>query len=309
MVTKLAQLLITEVSGVDDPANELPGFMVAKASSPPQAREIGPDGEWDVAAAEERIRKATGADTAPTPAYAGCFLQHDEEDAGSFGAYKFLVCDVVDGVVKVMPAAIRAASAHAASAGVPETDLAELGAAIASLEAAAGITGEAEETNAKTIVGKIRQLLWPMGRDEVDMTKDELTAELDARFDAFGEALVEKLAPKVEETEASVEDGGSEVSKAEEVEHETTTDAETEGETVEAAPALTIEDIQKSITEALAPYNEILEGILKRAEAVESALAISARKSLVGQESGEAEGEVEATPTVADAITKAFRRH
>lgn len=46
---KLEKLLIAEVSGVDDPANEIPGFMVRKATV-----EVTPEGD-DVAAAAEAV--------------------------------------------------------------------------------------------------------------------------------------------------------------------------------------------------------------------------------------------------------------
>ena len=73
--TKLSKLLIGEVSGVDDPANELRGWLVAKSRG------------WTAEAAEKRVRAATGATEAPTPAYADCFLwnsgEGDEPRTGS----------------------------------------------------------------------------------------------------------------------------------------------------------------------------------------------------------------------------------
>lgn len=297
MVTKLEKLLISEISGVDEPANELPGFMVAKASSH-KGRAIGPDGAWDVEAAEKRIRTATGAVDAPNDAYASCFLWKDSDGETSFGAYKFLVCDEVDGEIKIMPAAIRATAAHKAT--VPEADHEAFQSAISALEDKVGPAAvpEAEETKNTSIVGKIRSLLSSAGKDEVEMTEEQLNATLDERFETLSKSLVEKLAPKVEETE---------VSKSE-AEHTTTeSDATKEEET--AAAALTAEDVQKSIEEALKPYNEILEKVLDRLAASEGALTATARKSLDGQDGVSTEGEtVEKTPTVADAITKAFRR-
>jgi hypothetical protein len=154
-------------------------------------------------------------------------------------------------------------------------------------------TDAASDETATSLLGKIRDLIKGSGKEDIEMTKEELTTELDARFEAFGEALVEKLSKSVEAPEA---EGATAVEKATEVE-------KTEVEKAEVVePGLTIEDVTKAISEALEPYGEVFEKVLERIERTEKALAI--RKSLDGQEGGEVEEAKE--PTVGDAIAKAF---
>jgi len=304
------KLLMQEISGVDNPANQLPGWMVAKSHGA-SGRSVGPDVEWDVAAAEGRIREATKATAGPNPAYASCFLWSDEKVEktalgvpGSFGDYKFLVCDVVDGQVKVMPAALRAAESRAEKSTIPQSEREAVVKTAKALRKATDLPEAYDSEEARSVAGKLRKLLFPTGKDEVEMTADELNAQLDARFDAFADALVAKLAPAA----PASSDGDAEGTNKAEGEGETAevaavAEVATEGE---AEEALTPEAISKAIGDALAPYNEILEKVLDRVAGIEDRFAVSSRKSLDGQEVNETEEA--STPNLGDAIAKAFSR-
>jgi hypothetical protein len=179
---KLEQLIIKEVSGVDDPANEIPGFMVLKSS----------DASTDSSA--------------------------DSTEA------------------------------------------------------------------ATTIVGKIKALL--TGKEDIDMTKEELTSELDGRFAAINEKLTEltkSVEVPVEGTPADPVEPAAEV---------------------DAVDLLTAEDIAKAVQDGVTPILEIIEKTLDRIERIESSLTI--RKSLDGQELNEDGTEVKA-PDLSDAIKAALR--
>lgn len=314
MVTKMDKLLMQEISGVDNPANQLPGWLVAK-SAPAPGRSVGPDVEWDVAAAEGRIREATKANAGPNPEYASCFLWSDEKVAktdsdvpGSFGDYKFLVCDVVDGKVKIMPAALRAAESRAEKSTLPTAEREAVITMVKALRKTAdGAAFLHDNEEATSVASKLRKLLLGTGKDEVEMTADELNAQLDARFEAFGDALVAKLAPPA----PASSDGESEGTSKADGETEAAAAAEAEAAAVAAEgtaeEAVTAETITKAVSEGLAPYNEILEKVLDRVETIESRFAVSSRKSLDGQE-GQGDGEGETTPKLGDAIAKAFNR-
>lgn len=290
---KLERLLIDEVSGVDRPANLLDGWMVQKAAAPGYA--IGPDQSWDVGAAEKRIRSATGADSAPNEKYAGCFL-YKSGDGTNYGDYKFLVCDVVDGSIKVMPQAIRAAASRLSGSSLSSTEKASVQSKIDSLESKAGIGDAKKSEEATSILAKVKDLIWPglsTDEGEIDMTPEEVTAEVEKQLDA-------KLAPITEALD-SISKSVSEAAPAAEAtptEPVALTDAQIEQ--VSKATAAGIET-------ALEPYNEILEKVLDRIEGLEKARGV--RKSLDGQESNDSEGDEGApsTPTVHDAVLKAFR--
>ena len=299
--TKLEKLLIEEVSGVDAPANEIPGFMIMKAegedahkaSKFKTGRSMGPEQSWDVGDAEKRVRAATDAEDAPNADYASCFLWFDSEAPDKFGSYKFLVVDVVDGELKVMPQALRAAASRLPGSKLSDSDKASVGTTLDKLKAKAGI-GEAAEKSTdgedapQTTLAKIKNLLWPARKDEVEMTSDELKAALDER-DA---ALVEKFAEVVKSAAPSGEAPAA-TTELTEAPAAPATDPESAAET---ATALTEDDITKAVEAALAPYNDILEKTLDRIERIETAFGIAARKSLDGQET-EGSGEVEKTTT------------
>ena len=275
--TKLEKLLIGEVSGVDDPANQLPGWLTLKArAASEQPLPVGPDRPWDVEVAEARVRKATGAGSAPTEAYADCFLWHDPTEPNSFGSYRFLVVDEVDGHLALMPRALDAASKSLESSSVPAADQAQLRQLLARCEA------RVAKGNDGSLVGKIKLLL--SGKEDLDMTKDELNAELDSRLGPISAAL-ETLAKSVEVLPTALAPTPD-------------PDPDPEQETV------TEEEVTKRLADALAPFHEILEKVLDRLERTEKALAI--RKSLDGQESVGDGGEPR-KPTVSDAIGAALR--
>lgn len=190
--TKLEKLLIGEVSGVDDPAHEIPGWMVAKAATPPASDAAG--------------------------------------DSGFVDKIKALITK----------------------------------------------GGE------------------PTGESEIEMTKDELVAVLEEREVALVEKMTEAVAKSVEVPAAGEATPAAEVTPPAPAETTTTT-----------AETLSVEDIQKGIAEALAPYAEALEKTLDRLAAVETALAKGARMSLNGQET-QGEG-TEAPPTVRDGIAAALK--
>lgn len=291
--TKLERLVIGEVSGVDDPANELPGWMVAKATGQTELL-VGHDAPWDVADAELRIREATGATDAPTAKYASCFLwPGNDTTPDKFADYKFLVCDVVDGRVSVMPRALKAVGDRLPYSSLSDDDKDAVAAKLTKLRervGAAEAVSVAED--ATSIVGKIANLL--RGKDEVDMTKDELNAVLDERFGSLADKLAETLSKSAEAPATEVAPPA-----APEVTPAATPEA---GEPI---VALTAEDVSKAIDAALQPVLEVCDKMLDRLAEVEGRFAT--RKSLDGQEGGEGGDESNKPPTFGQALAKAMR--
>ena len=143
--------------------------------------------------------------------------------------------------------------------------MAKIKAAMKRIGAEVADTSKSAEAD-HSIVGKIRSLL--LGKDEVDMTAEELNTALDKRFEVLVPALVESLsksveAPTIEGAPATTEPPAVTTPETEPVE------------------GLTVEDITKEIVAALAPYNEILEKVLDRLAGVEKATI--ARTSPVSQ--------------------------
>lgn len=311
-----------EISGVDSPANQLPGWVVVKSALAGEGRSVGPDGEWNVAAAEARIREATKATDGPNPAYASCFLWTDETVAktasgvpASFGDYKFLVCDAIDGEVQIMPAAVRAAASRAANTSLSTADKSALTDTIVTLtKAMAGSTAPANE-EATSVATRLRKLLFPAGKDEVEMTSDELKTELDARDERLVESIKGLLAPATDassdataagESTAKNEDGTPVVAPAADAAADAAVEPAADATPEVTASELTAEDVTKAVGEALAPYNVILEKVLERVEGLEGRFAVSSRKSMDGQESAADETVEKATPKLGDAIRAAF---
>lgn len=317
---KLERLLIKEVSGVDAPANLLDGWMVQKASSFKTSLPIGPDESWDVSAAEGRVREKTGATDGPTKAYAACFLWYDgsadKNDAGvpaNFGDYKFLVVDVVDGKLQVMPQALRAAASRLSGSSLSDSDKTAVQSTLDKLEAKAGI-GEAAtkaaapDEDAPSTLEKIRNLLFPARKDEVDMTVEELNAALDEREPA----LIEKVAEVVIAKSAAPAEGASAGAGTEAPAAAEAPSAEATEQLVETLKASLTESLTESTQEALKPYNEILDATLERIAGIEKALGIVTRKSLDGQENGAGDGTEGTTTTKAtfgDALTALAKAH
>lgn len=298
--TKLEKLLIGEVSGVDDPANQIPGWMVAKATGAAPELRVGPDTAWIVGDAEKRVRALTGAEDGPTPKYAACFLYSGGE-GDRFGDFKFLVTDVVDGELALMPAALKAAAQRLPGTDLSEADKDAVGALIEDLsKRVTPAAPEADASDATSILGKVRLLLSgngdSPGKEDLNMDKAELTAILDERDEALVAKFAAAVAPAVE---APVE--GTPAAA------ETTVPAT---ELSEAQVAQVTKAIEDGLAAALAPYNEILENVINRTAAVEKNTV--RRTSLEGQEGGDdvdadtAKG-AEPTPTQ-KAIRAAFER-
>jgi hypothetical protein len=295
---KLERLSIAEVSGVDDPANEAPGWMVQKSKASATTYPIGPDETWDVGAAEKRVRKVTGATDAPNAKYAACFL-YKSGDGTKFGDYKFLACDDVDGNLSVMPGAIRAAATLVSKSSLSDSEKATVQATITKLESKPGIATKGAE-DATTILGRIKKVLSATPTEEIDMTSEELTAQLDERL-----APLVALGEKVDTLSKAVEDAQAGAPAAIE-KIEPSTDEATAAADARVAKAIEV-GVTAGIEKGLEPYNDILDAVLNRVAGVEKYLAFETRKSLTGQEGESGEGEQEATPTVGDAIAKALR--
>lgn len=265
-----------EVSLVDDPANEIPGWMVAKSSDVEKAfrmgRPMGPDQTWDAAAADRRVREATGATEAPNRDYGSCFL-YVGGDGEQFGDYKLLVCDVVDGDIKIMPRAVRAAASRLPQTDLPEADRGRIRRQLDELVGRGSAEKAAEQA---TFVGRLRGLL--AGKEAEDVTKEELKAELDAR----DEALVEKLAAAVSKSsEPTAGEADQEAAGATEPEQPAAEEPQ--------VPGVSAEDVAKmaadAIEAAIGPVLEVIDKALDRIAAVERALTIE--RGLDGQENGE----------------------
>src|SRR6188472_3016886 len=67
------------------------------------------DREWDGDAADKRVRKWAGAEDEPNQKYRDAHVWYDADNKDNFTAYKLLICDVVDGKLKVVPRGVMAA--------------------------------------------------------------------------------------------------------------------------------------------------------------------------------------------------------
>jgi hypothetical protein len=67
------------------------------------------DHDWDGAAAEKRVRDWAGAEDEPNEKYRSAHVWYDGDKKDNFTAYKLLICDVVDGKLKVVPRGLMAA--------------------------------------------------------------------------------------------------------------------------------------------------------------------------------------------------------
>ena len=283
---RLDKLLISEVSGVDDPANMLPGWMVTKS-----ADGNGPDLLLVLADEMETLTKAS-------------------DSKQPYGDVKYADPGYQKDGKKRYPldteTHIRAAWSYI---NVPANGEAYTAEQLTSIKAKIktamkGLGAETESAATKTrsenIVATIKGNLLgtPTEQEGEDMDKDELVA-----------AIVEGNEPLVK----AVTDAVAKSLTPAEGEGATVTPAAVETPAAEDAPAFTeaqIGEVTKAVEALLAPYNEIFEKVLDRLEGTEKHLGIAARKSLDGQESGEGEGEpvVKATPDLGDAIAAALTR-
>jgi hypothetical protein len=275
---RLAKLLITETSSVDDPANEAPGWIVQKSAG---------SGNAVFLAVAEEMETVTKASASKEPygdvEYADPGYQEDKK--------KRYPLDSETHIRAAWSYINQADNASLYSAG----DLAKIKAKIKS--AMKKIGAEVEKT-ASPIVAKIRELVSvapPEGKDDIEMDAAELTAILDERDDALVAKLADAAVAKSVEP-APTGEAAPEATPAE----ETAAAAEPV-----VAPGLTSEDITKGVEVAMQPLLEVIDKALDRIENVETALGYAARKSIEGQETQSAEGE-DKTPDLSDAIAKAF---
>ena len=89
---------------------------------------LGPrERSWDRAAADKRVRAWAGADEKPNAKYRRAFFWFDSEAADTFGAFKLLFADIIEGSLVAVPRAVFACAAaiQGARGGVdiPESDV------------------------------------------------------------------------------------------------------------------------------------------------------------------------------------------
>lgn len=85
------------------------------------------DREWDGDEAEARVRSWAGAEDGPNERYRDAHVWYDADKKNSFGAYKLLIADVIDGDLQAVPRAVMSAAAvmQGARGGIdlPEDDI------------------------------------------------------------------------------------------------------------------------------------------------------------------------------------------
>jgi hypothetical protein len=88
------------------------------------------DREWDGDAAEQRVRRFTGAQDRPNARYRDTHVWYDADNADNFTAYKLLIADVIDDRLHAVPRGVMAAGnvMQGARGGVdiPEADVARV---------------------------------------------------------------------------------------------------------------------------------------------------------------------------------------
>lgn len=149
-----------------------------------------------------------------------------------------------------------------------------------------------------SIVGKLFKAL-SAGKDDIDMTMDELNAELDTRFAAFTEELTKAVGQTV--SEALAKSAVEETPAGETATAPVATAAPIEAAPV-ATPAIDADTVAKAIEagieKAMTPVIDALDAVIDRTAALEKGTVL--RKSLDGQEGGG--DETPAEPTLKDAI-------
>jgi hypothetical protein len=279
---RLAKLLITETSSVDDPANELPGWIVQKAAGNGSAVYLLVAEEMEAITKASASKEPYGDVTYADPGY-----QEDKK--------KRYPLDSETHIRAAWSYINQADNAGAYSA----TQLASIKAKI---KVAMKKIGAEVAKDASPIVAKIRDLILgaPLeGKDDIEMDAAELTAILDERDEKLTKSIADAVAVAKSTEPTPTGEAAPVVVPATEVAPAT--------EPVAIAPGLTAEDVTKGVETAIAPLLEVIDKALDRIENVETALGYAARKSIEGQEKPEgAEGEVK-TPDLADAIAKAFR--
>lgn len=282
---KLERLFMEEVSGVDDPANQLPGWMVQKSVGDPYlllAQEM--ESITKAAASKEPYGDVTYAD----PGY-----QKDGK--------KRYPLDTEEHV--------RAAWSYINQEGNADIYTAEqLSSIKAKITAAMKKLGATVEDDAKKttrseqIVATIKTALG-LG-DAPDKENDVEKAEFVEALEANNESLAKAVAEAVSKSLTPAEGEGAAT--------ETTTEAPAaEATTAVDVEALTKAAVEAAVEEVAKQYNEILEKVLDRIAVIEEHAGIAARKSIDGQETEvDANGEpvAKSTPNLGDAILGAFAR-
>jgi len=82
---------------------------------------------WNGDAAEQRVRRFTGAADAPNARYRAVHLWYDADNKDNYTAYKLLIADVVDDRLVAVPRGIMAAAgimqgAHGGIDGLSDSD-------------------------------------------------------------------------------------------------------------------------------------------------------------------------------------------
>ncbi len=319
--TRLEKLVLSEISGVDDPANAAPGFAIFKSGEDADAEAL----LMEFAAGMEAMTKASDS-KAPygDVVYADPGYQEDgkkryplDTETHIRAAWSYISQD--DNAKAYAADDLKKVKARIAAA------MKKIGADVAS-DTTTKSSETASDQGATTILGRLMSRL---GGKETDLEMDrvELEGILKERDEALlagVAAVVKGLLPEASTEETETVEATDEVTAEETVEKDATDDGTTNEEVeetvekaadetpvveevaTETAVALTVEDVAKAISEALAPHTELAEAVLTRLEAVENRFAGVARKSLEGQEGATTENETPSTPTVKSAFASAL---
>ena len=98
---------VWEGSIVDEPMNPKAVITVVK-SNQFLGLDIDSKTEWNPEEAIARVKEFTSSEDNPSPSYKNGFLLYDTEKMTEFDSYKFLMCDVVNGKLVVIPKALFA---------------------------------------------------------------------------------------------------------------------------------------------------------------------------------------------------------
>lgn len=113
--TVIKRVELYEISLVSIPANPMASVTGFKSLGISSFRDDLPLADrkrkWNEADAIERIKEHFGVDTYATHEYRGAFLYHDPESPDDLSSCKFCICDIVDGKLTAIPAAIYKSTA------------------------------------------------------------------------------------------------------------------------------------------------------------------------------------------------------
>ena len=277
----LERLFMTEVSGVDDPANELPGWMVTKSA-----------GDSFLALADEM--EATTKDATTKQPYGD--VTYADPGYQKDGKKRYPL-DTEEHVRAAWSYINQEDNGDAYSAEQLASIKAKIKAAMVKLGAT--VESDTKKTaRSETIVATIKTALGLADAPdkENDVEKAEFVEALEANNESLAKAVAEAVSKSL-------------------------TPAEGEGATTETIPVATegaestpnAEDLQKAavdaaVEEVAKQYNEILEHVLDRLAVIEEHAGVAARKSIDGQETAEGEPVEKKAPDLGDAIAAALTR-